>query len=84
MSAACDGLLKLELSIHCGDNLLHKRKNLQRKGDVKIGYQSFVYVTSMHTELKLSTPSVVGVVNRQLQLEAVLTDFSIIYLLASC
>ena len=73
MSEACDSLLQLELSIHVGDNSLHRRGNLQRKGDVKIGYQPYVYATTMHTELVLSTPIAVGVVNRQLQLEAVLT-----------
>ena len=73
MSAACNGLLKLGLSIHGWDNSLHRRENLQRKGDVKIGYQSCVYATTTHTELELSTPIAVGVVNRQLQLEAVLT-----------
>ena len=73
MSAACDGLLKLELFIHGGDDLSHRRANLQRKGDAKIGHQSCVYATTMHTELELSTPIAVGVVNRQLHLEAVLT-----------
>ena len=33
---------------------------------VKMGYQSCVYATAMHTELELSTPSAVSVVNRQL------------------
>ena len=33
---------------------------------VKIGYQSCVYATAMHTELELSTLSAVRVVNRQL------------------
>ena len=40
---------------------------------VKIGYQSCVYATAMHTELELSTPSAVVLMIRQLQLEAVLT-----------
>ena len=73
MSEACDSLLKLEFSIHVGDNSLHRRRNLQRKGDVKIGYQSCVYATTMHTELDLSTLIAAGVVNRQLQFEVVLT-----------
>ena len=66
MSAACDSLLKLELSVRGGDNSLHKIENLQRKGDVKIEYQSCVYASAMHTELELSTPSAVRAVNRQL------------------
>ena len=66
MSVACDSLLKLELSIRGGDNSLHRRKDLQKNGDVKIGYQSCVYASAMHTELELSTPSAVRVVNRQL------------------
>ena len=41
-------------------------KIFKRKGDVKIGYQSCVYAAEMHTELELSTPSAVRVVNRQL------------------
>ena len=66
MSVACDSLLKLELSIRGGDNSLHRWEDLQRKGDVKIGYQFCVYANAMHTELELSTPSAVKVVNRQL------------------
>ena len=50
-----------------------KGKNLQRKGDVKIGHQSCVYANAMHTELELCTPMGVEAVNRQLKLEAVLT-----------
>ena len=73
MSEACDSLLQLKLSIHVGDNSLHRRGNLQRKGDVKISYPSCVDATTMHTELDLSTLIAVGVVNRQLQFEAVLT-----------
>ena len=41
--------------------------------DVKIGHQSCVYANAMHTELELCNPMGVGVVNRQLQLEALLT-----------
>ena len=40
---------------------------------VKIGYQSCVYAYTIYTELELRTPMAVGVVNRQLQLEAVKT-----------
>ena len=40
---------------------------------VKVGYQSCVDANSMHTEWELCTPMGVGVANRQLQLEAVLT-----------
>ena len=40
---------------------------------VKIGYQSCVYANTMYIELELCTPMGVGVVNRQLQLEAVVT-----------
>ena len=42
---------------HCTEG-----KNLQRKGDVKIGHQSCVYANAMHTELELCTPMGVGVV----------------------
>ena len=40
---------------------------------VKISHQPCVYANTMRTELELCTPMGVGVVNRQLQLEAVFT-----------
>ena len=47
---------------------------------MKIGHQSYVYANTMRTELELCPPMGVGVVNRQLQIEAVLTA-GFVYLL---
>ena len=54
---------------------LHKGDNFTtfKKQPLKIGHQSCVYANTTHTELELCTPMGFGVVNRLLQLEAVLT-----------